>query len=90
MQLAHYLSLLEQAQLRLADAFRTVGEGHRDEADVFHLCRRLGEQCDQHAEQLAPLRQRYAGGGGPEPGELHSDLFHGPREGPLRAPARPP
>jgi hypothetical protein len=83
MQLAHYLVLLEQAQQRLADAFRTVGEGHRDEADVFHLCRQLAEQCDWHAEQLAPLRQRYARGGGPEPGELHSDLFHGPREGPI-------
>jgi hypothetical protein len=83
MQLAHYLSLLERAQRRLAAAFREVGEGHRDEADVLHLCRRLAEQCDAHAERLAPVRRRYADGGGPEPGELHSDLFHGPRDGPL-------
>lgn len=83
MQLAHYLSLLEQAQERLAVAFRAVAGGHREEVDVFQMCRRLAEQCDAHAERLAPVRRRYAEGGGPEPGELHSDLFRGPRDGPL-------
>jgi hypothetical protein len=85
MQLGHYLTLLEQAQRRLAVAFRSVADGHREEVDVFAMCRRLAEQCDAHAEQLAPVRLRYAGagGGGPEPGELHSDLFRGPRDGPL-------
>ena len=83
MQLAHYLSLLEQAQERLAVAFRAVAGGHREEVDVFQMCRRLAEQCDAHAERLTPVRRRYAEGGGPEPGELHSDLFRGPRDGPL-------
>ena len=57
MQLAHYLGLLHAAEQRLADAFREVGDAHRDEVDVVHLCHRLAEQCDAHAERLAAVRR---------------------------------
>jgi hypothetical protein len=83
MQLAHYLGLLHRAEEELAEAFRDVGEGHRDENDVFHQCRRLAGQCDRHAEALAPFAQRYGEEAEDEPERLHSTLFEGSREGPL-------
>lgn len=81
MHLALYLRLLWQAQTRLADAFRTVGQAHSDEPDVYHLCRTLSQQCVQHAERLAPFADAYAAAAPPEPANLHSDVFGGPREG---------
>lgn len=83
MQLAHYLGLLHRAQEELAKAFREVGEGHRDEHDVFHQCQRLAKQCDAHAESLAPFARRYGEDAPDEPERLHSTLFEGTREGPL-------
>jgi hypothetical protein len=83
MQLAHYLGLLQAAQERLAEAFREVGRGHADEADVFHMCNRLATQCDGHAEQLAPFGRRYGESADDEPDRLHSAIFQGPREGGL-------
>jgi hypothetical protein len=83
MQLAHYLGLLEAAQERLAGAFREVGGGHADEADVFHLCQRLAAQCDAHAAQLAPFGRRYGERADDEPERLHSAIFQGPRQGGL-------
>jgi hypothetical protein len=83
MRLAHYLGLLEAAQERLAVAFRDVGGGHRDEADVFHMCERLAAQCDAHAERLGPFARRYGEEADDEPERLHSAIFQGPREGGL-------
>jgi hypothetical protein len=83
MQLAHYLGLLHAAEDRLADAFREVGAGRSDEVDVFHMCRRLAEQCDTHAERLAPFAARYGEAADDEPDRLHSAIFQGPREGGL-------
>ena len=51
MHVAHCLGLLHKAQVDLADAFRQVGQGHADEADVFHLCEKLAQQCDAQASQ---------------------------------------
>jgi hypothetical protein len=82
-QLAHYLGLLHQAELELAAAFREVRAAHTDEADVFHLCGRLAEQCDAHAERLAPFAERYGEDAPDEPERLHSELFAGPRQGGL-------
>lgn len=81
MHLALYLRLLEQAQTRLADAFERVGEAHRDEPDVFHLCQRLARQCSNHSARLKPFADAYAGQAPPEPANLHSRIFGGPREG---------
>jgi hypothetical protein len=83
MQLAHYLGLLHRAQEQLAKAFREIGEGHADEQDVFHQCRRLARQCDAHAEALKPFADRYGEEADDEPERLHSTLFEGAREGPL-------
>jgi hypothetical protein len=78
---AHYLGLLHRAQTRLADAFREVGEGHADEVDVLHLCGRLAQECDRHAERLRPFVDRYGEEAPDEPDRLHSELFRGIRQG---------
>jgi hypothetical protein len=83
MQLAHYLGLLHAAEERLADAFREVGDGHREEVDVFHMCNRLAAQCDTHCERLAPFAASYGERADDEPSRLHSAIFQGARTGPL-------
>src|SRR5215212_3919898 len=83
MQLAHYLGLLHRAEQELAAAFREIGEGHAEEQDIFHQCRRLAGQCDSHAESLAPFAERYGEEADDEPERLHSTLFEGTRDGPL-------
>jgi hypothetical protein len=83
MQLAHYLGLLHAAQEGLATAFREVADAHREEVDVFHMCHRLAEQCDAHAERLAPFVARYGEIADDEPERLHSAIFQPGRSGPL-------
>lgn len=83
MQVAHYLGLLHKAQVGLASAFREVGHGHADEADVFHMCEKLAKQCDAHAERLEPFADRYGEDAPDEPDRLHSELFKGMRSGGL-------
>jgi hypothetical protein len=82
-QIAHYLGLLHKAQVDLASAFREVGHGHADEADVFHMCEKLAKQCDGHAERLEPFADRYGEDAPDEPDRLHSELFKGTRSGGL-------
>lgn len=59
MHLPYYLRLLRGAQMSLADAFRQVAGAHADEPDIRHLCHRLAQQCDRHANRLEPLALRY-------------------------------
>ena len=81
MQFPHYLGLLHRAQVTLAAAFREVGEGHAQEADVFHICGTLARQCDRHAEALEPFVTRYGEDAPEEPDRLHSEIFRGTRSG---------
>ena len=83
MNLPHYLDLLHRAQSELAVAFREVGEAHADEPDVFHLTRRLAQQCEDHAQQLGPFVERYGADTEEEPERLHAELFGGARSGGL-------
>ena len=83
MNLAHYLGLLHRSQTELANAFREVATGHRDEADVFHMCERLARQCDAHAQRLEPFAQRYQEEANDEPERLHRVLFEKTRAGSL-------
>ena len=83
MQLAHYLGLLHRAEANLAAAFREVGGAHGDEPDVFHLCSRLAEECERHADGLRPFADRYGEDAPDEPDRLHSELFSGTRSGGL-------
>jgi hypothetical protein len=81
--LAHYLGLLHKAEADLAKAFRRVGEGHSDEADVLALCRKLAGWCDTHSERLEPFAERYGEDAPDEPDRLYSELFRGTRGGGL-------
>jgi hypothetical protein len=79
--LTHYLGLLHQAQVNLADAFRQVADAHHEEPDIAHLCRQQAKRCDAHAQRLEPFAQRYAEDAPGEPDRLHSELFRGTRTG---------
>jgi hypothetical protein len=79
--LAHYLGLLHRSQTNLADAFRQVADAHRDEPDIYYLCRQQAQRCDGHADRLQPFAQRYAEEAPKEPDRLHSELFRGTRTG---------
>jgi len=83
MNLAHYLGLLHRAEQNLADAFRDVGEQHRDEPDVSSGCARFAAQCGRHAELLQPIADRYGMEADDEPDRLHSEIFKGARQGGL-------
>jgi hypothetical protein len=83
MHLAHYLGLLHRSEAELADAFRDLGDGHADEADVHHICMTLARECEKHAEKLKPFADRYGEEAENEPERLHSELFDGIRGGPL-------
>jgi hypothetical protein len=83
MQVAHYLGLLHRAQQALGSAYRKIAANHGDEPDVEHLCERLAQRCDAHAEALAPFAARYGEEAPAEPERLHSEIFKGTRSGPL-------
>ncbi|CAN5485996.1 hypothetical protein BH10ACT1_BH10ACT1_03320 [soil metagenome] len=83
MNLAHYLGLLHRTESNLSDAFCQVADAHEDEPDVARDCRRMARQCHVHVDELRPFVDRYGEDADDEPDRLHSDLFHGTREGGL-------
>ena len=83
MHLANYLGYLHRAELNLADGFRKVGETHAEEADVYHTCNTLAEQCETHAEKLQPFVERYGEEAPEEPENLYHELFGETRSGGL-------
>ena len=83
MHLANYLGYLHKAELHLAEAYRKVGEGHAAEADVYHACNTLAEQCEAHAGKLGPFVERYGEAAPAEPDRLYHELFDETRSGGL-------
>lgn len=83
MHLATYLGLLETGERTLADSYREVAQGHPQEADVFHTCLKLADQCDTHVEALGPLVERYGEHPAGEPERLHAQGLSGARSGSL-------
>jgi hypothetical protein len=81
MHLAAYLGLLRDSEQSLADAFLQVGAHHREEPDVEHLCKVLGEQAAAHVRALDPVDQRYGEQDDPEPERLEAAEFGGIRQG---------
>jgi hypothetical protein len=51
---ATYVRLAQNAEQALADSFRTVADGHPQQADIFHTCRALAAMSDAHVAGLAP------------------------------------
>ncbi|PYY55896.1 MULTISPECIES: hypothetical protein [unclassified Curtobacterium] len=84
MLLPVYLGLLHHAEQSLAESFRQVAEGHAAEPDVFHLCHTLAKQCDDHADALGPVIERYGEADSEdEPERLHADALSSTRSGPV-------
>lgn len=83
MHLGHYIALLHHSQQRLTEGYGAVGDAHADEPDVRIICRKFAQQTASHEAQLAPVHSRYAEETKNEPDHLLSDLFDGPRSGPL-------
>lgn len=83
MHLANYIGLLHRSEQELRDAFREVGDAHREEVDVFHTCHNLAEECERHVDRLERFAKRYGEEAPDEPERLHSQLFGGSREGGL-------
>jgi hypothetical protein len=81
--LANYLGLLEEGERTLATSYREVARGHAAEADVFHTCLKLAEQCDSHVERLTPLVERYGEDKDEEPERLHAEGLSETRSGGL-------
>jgi hypothetical protein len=84
MKLPVYLSLLDQSEQTLRDAYRQAAVAHGDEPDVHFLCITMAAQCDGHRRKLAPVVARY---GEAPPDDEPERLQHGgvgePRTGPL-------
>ena len=81
MHLATYVGLVDGGEQTLAESFRQVALGHRQEADIVHLCERFAAQCDSHREQLTPVVQRYGERREQEPERLHAQGLRGTRTG---------
>ncbi|GGS81463.1 hypothetical protein [Streptomyces badius] len=83
--LATYVGLLHHSEQTLADSLRTVGQGHSQEADVFHLCETLARMSDDHIRSLTPIARRYgekrSGQDVEEPERLHAEGIGSVREG---------
>jgi hypothetical protein len=58
--LATYVTLAGRSEQTLAEAFRTVAEGHAAEAGVFPMCTLLAGWCDDHVRRLQPVVDRHA------------------------------
>ena len=83
MHLTNYLGYLHQTELDLAEGYRKVGEGHAQEADVYHLTHTLAKQCESHAEKLKPFVDRYGEEQPEEPERLYHEFFDETRSGSL-------
>ena len=84
MKLPVYLSLLDESEQALAEAYRQMSSAHGDEPDVHFLCLTHASQCDTHRAKLAPVIERYgSAAAGDEPERLHHDGVGKPRTGPL-------
>lgn len=83
MRLANYVGFLDKAEHNLAQAFRIVGEGHAEEADIFHTCNKLALKCDQHLSMLEEVAERYGREAPAEPDRLQLQAMDIARKGSL-------
>jgi hypothetical protein len=70
MKIGQAVKRLHEAELDLAGDMRTVGEWHASEHDVYHQTRTFARQCEQHAEQIAPIAERYSSEVSDDDGEM--------------------
>ncbi|MFC4453883.1 hypothetical protein [Deinococcus sonorensis] len=83
MHVGNYLGLARGSEQRLVDALTKVAEHHGDEPDISETCQLLASWSRKHIEHLKPLVEKYGEDKSPEPANLETALFHGPRTGSL-------
>lgn len=83
MHLATYVGLLHTSLGTLADAYREVGSGHREEPDVAHTCAVLAARIDDQLSRLGPVVDRYGEHREEEPERLHATGLDTTRTGPV-------
>ena len=79
--LSTYVGLADHSEKTLAQALRTVAEGHANAADVYHTCLLMADWSDRHRERLAPVVERYGEDDVEEPERLHHDGLAEVRKG---------
>jgi len=79
--LSTYVGLADHGEKTLAEALRTVADGHANVPDVFHTCHLMAGWSDRHRELLAPVVERYGEDDVEEPERLHHDGLAAAREG---------
>jgi len=70
--LSVYVGLAHHSEQTLAEALRTVGQGHAAEPDVLFACQALAQLSQDHLEELAPIAARYGEDEVEEPERLHA------------------
>jgi hypothetical protein len=61
MNVGPLLARLHDAETALGNEYRAVGDQHAGDHDVYHQFHTFSEQCDRHAEKVAPLAESYGG-----------------------------
>jgi hypothetical protein len=69
MKLGSAVKRLHEVEVDLAGDMRRVGERHAVEHDVYYQTRTFARQCQQHAERLSPIAERYGAEVSDEAGE---------------------
>lgn len=83
MHLSSYVHLLEQGSTTLAHSYAVLAAGHAEEPEIVTQAARFGRQCEDHADRLSPVRQRYGDHPGPPTDRLHLPGLEDPRSGGL-------
>ena len=85
-QLSIYISLVDRAELALADSFRVVAQAQASHPDIYFTCQTLATMSDDHRSRLEPVVARYgerSEGPGSEPERLHAEAIATARTGPV-------
>jgi hypothetical protein len=82
-QLALYVGLLHRSETTLAEALRTVAEGHAADADVFYICDLLASWSDEHVSHLESMIEKYGEQQPDEPDRLYAEGIPEVRSGPV-------
>ena len=78
---AEYLGLLREAEHEIAAAFRSVADHHRDEPDIFQICKKFAEVSSIHEEAIERFTGIYGEASDYEASRVKKSLFQGPRKG---------
>jgi hypothetical protein len=81
MQVARYVTLLEQSEKLLCESLLLLADRHSQDPEVRDTARLLAGWSAEHADVVAGFVKRYGRRTDPEPDLLRAALFHDPRIG---------